>query len=1491
MSTNAPPNGDVQHQQEAHAQVHGMLNHDASKGAAVHSFDPEASPQQKAAAAGKGRDQLKSSGAQEGNTQGGKEVAIDTGNSDVVPTITVEDADKTTKEEHEKNGDASTAAAPAPAPGAFPAGPAPAIPDWYKVGWRAAANIDRPPLEQGEEKDKTILQMFLYEQYYGEWYHNAALIFFAVFSSHFLTRFSLGWGWLFIVLAICNTYYTTSMMRVRRRARDDIQRELVKTRLASEHESADWINNFLDRFWLIYEPVLSATVVASVDQILSTNTPPFLDSLRLSTFTLGTKAPRIDKVRTFPKTADDIVMMDWGLSFTPNDISDLTPRQAEQKVNPKIVLSVRLGKGLATAAMPILIEDISFTGLMRIRLKLMSNFPHVQIVDLSFLEKPVFDYVLKPVGGDTFGFDIAHVPGLSAFIRDMVHATLGPMMYDPNVFTLNLEQLLSGTPLDAAIGVVQVTVEAARALKGSKIGGGSPDPFVSISINNREELARTKYKHSTFNPTWMETKFILVNSLQESLILSVVDYNGHRKDTPLGAATFEMQKLLEDATQEDIELPVLRDGKDKGQLRFTVNYFPVLKPETVDGKEQVPNTNVGIVRMTIHQAKELDHTKSLSGDLNPIAKLFLGNSSSSMHRTQIIKHTNNPVWESATEFLCSDKASSVVTIKVMDERDFLKDPVVGYMSVRLTDLLEAETAAGRDWWPLSGCKSGKLRITTEWKPLHMAGALSGVAQYVPPIGVVRLWLKKATDVKNVEAALGGKSDPYVRVQVGGQTQGRTEVINNNLNPEWDEIIYIPVHSLRESMFMEVMDYQNLTKDRSLGSVELRVGDLAREASGGSEYRYEATGKKEGADPIQLDGGGSHMFKGQLHYEAEFVPALALKGVKFDNDENELQRAAREGEGGEDGSVASRSSSRSSSPSLREERHVTVARPTTDQGHVPAKSTDTTDAAKTNGAAETAEKGGTAQTNGETGGGKEETGVELSKEELLKHQSGVIIFNVISGQLHKKARLEVCLDDGYWPAFSTAKARSTHAQWQHVGEGFIKELDFGRVWLRLNENNEGEKDDIIAEWKGDAKPFLEATLDRRSTFTLTDDEERVSTIEIEARYVPVPVKLEARESVNNQGMLTVQLLEGKDIRAADRGGKSDPFAVFSLNGQRVFKSQTKKKTLNPDWQEDFSFSVPSRVAADFCVEVFDWNQVEQAKSLGSGRIELADIEPFQAAEKIITLSSEKHGEKGEVHLRMTFRPEIIVKTRKNTSTFSAAGRAMTQFGSLPMGAGKGVIQGVGGIFKKDFGRHEKQEESLHPPSDLPPGQASQPVSQSQTMGGNGAATFPSLSANAATSGGPPSQPGTLRVTVLDAKDLSSGDIKPYVVLRVGDKEYKTKHVGKTSTPEWNEAFNFAASQYTPKIHVWIHDHKTLGKDKMLGEGEVDIWRHIQVGKTSSADVFSELREGGLLRLRLEFDADNNPLARDPSITSFERTPTTSPSRFSLRGRRPGSNEDN
>ena len=88
-------------------------------------------------------------------------------------------------------------------------------------------------------------------------------------------------------------------------------------------------------------------------------------------------------------------------------------------------------------------------------------------------------------------------------------------------------------------------------------------------------------------------------------------------------------------------------------------------------------------------------------------------------------------------------------VKVLDDRDFTKDAVVGYMSISLNDILTCMEEGGKDWFSLSGCNSGRLRLTVEWKPLNIAGSLEGADQYQPPIGVVRLLLDKATDVKCV----------------------------------------------------------------------------------------------------------------------------------------------------------------------------------------------------------------------------------------------------------------------------------------------------------------------------------------------------------------------------------------------------------------------------------------------------------------------------------------------------------------------------------------------------------------------------------------------------------------------------------------------------------------------------------------------------------------------------------------------------------------------
>src|SRR6202035_4594285 len=179
--------------------------------------------------------------------------------------------------------------------------PQPAAKLESKAGWREVGGID----DDEEELHQDWLSTQLSDKYFGSWWHNAGIIFFCCFVCWVLGRFGAGFAWIVFILAISSTYYRTSIKRVRQRARDDLNREQSKQKLETDFESTEWLNTFLLKFWVIYEPVLSATIVASVDQVLSSQTPAFLDSLRLSKFTLGTKPPRVDQVKTYPKSEED----------------------------------------------------------------------------------------------------------------------------------------------------------------------------------------------------------------------------------------------------------------------------------------------------------------------------------------------------------------------------------------------------------------------------------------------------------------------------------------------------------------------------------------------------------------------------------------------------------------------------------------------------------------------------------------------------------------------------------------------------------------------------------------------------------------------------------------------------------------------------------------------------------------------------------------------------------------------------------------------------------------------------------------------------------------------------------------------------------------------------------------------------------------------------------------------------------------------------------
>ncbi|KAM9808309.1 synaptotagmin-1-like [Neosynchiropus ocellatus] len=107
----------------------------------------------------------------------------------------------------------------------------------------------------------------------------------------------------------------------------------------------------------------------------------------------------------------------------------------------------------------------------------------------------------------------------------------------------------------------------------------------------------------------------------------------------------------------------------------------------------------------------------------------------------------------------------------------------------------------------------------------------------------------------------------------------------------------------------------------------------------------------------------------------------------------------------------------------------------------------------------------------------------------------------------------------------------------------------------------------------------------------EESERLGDICLSLRYVPTA------------GKLTVVILEAKNLKKMDVGGLSDPYVKIHLmqNGKRLKKKKTtiKKNTLNPYYNESFSFEVPCEQIekVQIAVTVLDYDKIGKNDAIG------------------------------------------------------------------------------------------------------------------------------------------------------------------------------------------------------------------------------------------------------------------------------------------------------
>lgn len=98
------------------------------------------------------------------------------------------------------------------------------------------------------------------------------------------------------------------MQQYRYNKRNDLQRVLAKTQNEADEEPVEWMNGFLQKFWLVFEPALCTLILENLDTVIGEYLPSFVESVRLTTLTLGTKPFRIESVKTYLNQDPDTVV-------------------------------------------------------------------------------------------------------------------------------------------------------------------------------------------------------------------------------------------------------------------------------------------------------------------------------------------------------------------------------------------------------------------------------------------------------------------------------------------------------------------------------------------------------------------------------------------------------------------------------------------------------------------------------------------------------------------------------------------------------------------------------------------------------------------------------------------------------------------------------------------------------------------------------------------------------------------------------------------------------------------------------------------------------------------------------------------------------------------------------------------------------------------------------------------------------------------------------
>ncbi|XP_017905522.1 PREDICTED: multiple C2 and transmembrane domain-containing protein 1 isoform X4 [Capra hircus] len=264
----------------------------------------------------------------------------------------------------------------------------------------------------------------------------------------------------------------------------------------------------------------------------------------------------------------------------------------------------------------------------------------------------------------------------------------------------------------------------------------------------------------------------------------------------------------------------------------------------------------------------------------------------------------------------------------------------------------------------------------------------------------------------------------------------------------------------------------------------------------------------------------------------------------------------------------------------------------------------------------------------------------------------------------------------------------------------------------------------------------------------------------------------------RGIVSITLIEGRDLKAMDSNGLSDPYVKFRL-GHQKYKSKIMPKTLNPQWREQFDFHLYEERGGIIDITAWDKDAGKRDDFIGRCQIDLSALSREQTHKLELQL------EEGEGHL-------VLLVTLTASATVS-----------------------ISDLSVNSLEDQKEREEILKRYSPLRIFHNLKDVGFLQVK--------------------------VIRAEGLMAADVT-GKSDPFCVVELNNDRLLTHTVYKNLNPEWNKVFTFNIKDIHSVLEVTVYDEDRDRSADFLGKVAIPLLSFQQLGvKGHRGSVFSGDRE--------------------------------------------------